>query len=151
MRVETQAVDAGELDVDVLGVPVTDDTDHSGFPEPVRARVAALAEAGDVRSELGATTIVHLSGELPARRLAAVGVGEEPDADAIRTAAAAVARTATSFGGSVGWLIDPSLPVPAAEQARAVVEGIAYGAYSPGRWKTEDSKMRELERVVSDG
>jgi leucyl aminopeptidase len=151
MRVETQAVDAGELDVDVLGVPVTDDTDHSGFPEPVRARVAALAEAGDVRSELGATTIVHLSGELPARRLAAVGVGEEPDADAIRTAAAAVARTATSFGGSVGWLIDPSLPVPAAEQARAVVEGIAYGAYSPGRWKTEDSKMRELERVVLAG
>jgi leucyl aminopeptidase len=151
MRVETQAVDAGELDVDVLGVPVTEDTDHSRFPEPVRARLAALAEAGDVRSDVGATTIVHLNGELAARRLAVVGIGAEPDADAIRTAAAAVARAATSFGGSIGWQLDSSLPVPATEQARAVVEGIAYGAYIPGRWKTAERATREIDRVVLTG
>jgi len=74
MRVETQAVDAGELDVDVLGVPVTAETDDTRFPAPVRARLAALVEAGDVRSDVGATTILHLNGELAARRLAAVGV-----------------------------------------------------------------------------
>jgi leucyl aminopeptidase len=151
MRVETQAVDAGELDVDVLGVPVTDNTDHGRFPEPVRARLAALSEAGDIRSDVGAATIVHLSGELAARRLAAVGVGAEPDADAIRTAAAAMARAATSFGGSVGWLLDGSLGITPADQARAVVEGIAYGAYVPGRWKTGEQDTHEIERIVLTG
>jgi leucyl aminopeptidase len=151
MRVETQAVDAGELDVDVLGVPVTEDTDHGRFPEPVRARLAALSEAGDIRSDVGAATIVHLNGELAARRLAAVGVGPEPDADAIRTAAAAVARAATSFGGSIGWVLDSSLAVTAADQARAVVEGIAYGAYAPARWKTGEQEKHEIERVVLAG
>jgi leucyl aminopeptidase len=153
MRVETQAVDAGELDVDVLGVPVAATTDYSELqlPEAVRTRLAALADAGDVRSDVGATAIVHLNGELAARRLAAVGVGAEPDADAIRTAAAAVARAATSFGGAVGWLVDPSLPVPVTDQARAAVEGIAYGAYVPARWKTGDPKTREIDRVVLAG
>jgi leucyl aminopeptidase len=151
MRVETQAVDAGELDVDVLGVPVTEDTDHGRFPEPVRARIAALSDAGDIRSDVGAATIVHLNGELAARRLAAVGVGAEPDADAIRTAAAAVARAATSFGGSIGWLLDSSLAITPADQARAVVEGVSYGAYVPGRWKTGAQDNHEIQRVVLTG
>jgi leucyl aminopeptidase len=148
MRVETQAVDAGELDVDVLGVPVPDAADHNRFPEALRSRFAPLADAGDIRSEIGATTVVHLNGELRAPRVAAAGVGPEPDGDAIRTAAAAVARAATAFGGTVGWLIDRSLPLPAAEQARAAVEGIAYGSYTPGRWKTNDETTHEIECVV---
>ena len=89
---------------------------------------------------------MHLSGELAARRLAAVGVGAEPDADAIRTAAAAVARAATSFGGGIGWLLDSSLAITPADQARAVVEGISYGAYVPGRWKTGEQDKHEIER-----
>jgi leucyl aminopeptidase len=148
MRVETQAVDAGELDVDVLGVPIPDAADHSRFPEPFRPRLAPLADAGDVSSDVGATTVVHLNDEFAARRVAAAGVGPEPDGDAIRTAAAAVARAATAFGGSVGWLVDPSLPLSAAEQARAAVEGIAFGAYTPGRWKTAEVTTHEIERVV---
>jgi leucyl aminopeptidase len=148
MRVETQAVDAGELDVDVLGVPVPDAADHNRFPEALRSRLGQLADAGDIRSDVGATTVVHLNGELRAPRVAAAGVGPEPDSDAIRTAAAAVARAATAFGGTVGWLIDRSLPLPAAVQARAAVEGIAYGSYTPGRWKTDDAKRYEIDRVV---
>jgi leucyl aminopeptidase len=151
MRVEAQPVDAGELDVDVLGVPVTDASDPSRVPQPLRARFTELSETGELRDELGATVLVHLNGELPARRLAAVGVGATPDADAIRTAAAAVARAAATFGGSVGWLVDQALPLPPEVQARAAVEGITYGAYSPARWKTSDSAPREIERVVLGG
>ena len=149
MRVETQAVDAGELDVDVLGVPVTEDTDHSRFPEPC-ARLAALSDAGDVRSDVGAATIVHLSGELAARRLAAVGVGAEPDADAIRTAAAAVARAARrSAAASAGCSTRPSRSRPPTKRARG--RGNLLRRIRPGRWKTGEQDKHEIERVVLTG
>jgi leucyl aminopeptidase len=147
MDVEVSAADSGDLDVDVLGVPVTEPPDVSRFDERIRSR---LERIGELSGEPGSTVVLHLDGELAAARVAAAGVGASPDADSIRTAAAAVARAASRFGGTVGWLIDPSLDVPADEQARAAVEGVAYGAYRPGRWKSADDG-RAIERVVLAG
>ena len=151
MRVEVSAAEPGELDVEVLGVPVAGTPDDARLDARLRARLARIAGSGELSGEAGSMVVVHLSGELAAERLAAVAVGPAPDADAIRVAAAAVGRSATRFGGTVGWLVDPSLPVPPAEQARAAVEGIAYGAYSPGRWKSNESHAKPIERIVIVG
>ena len=70
------------------------------------------------------------------------------NADSLRTAAAAVARKAVAFGGTIAWLLDDSLPLEPAEQARAVADGVILGSYDPGRWKTQRPKRREIERVV---
>jgi leucyl aminopeptidase len=147
MDIEVTAAEPGDLEVDVLGVPVTDPPDASRFDERIRPRLQGISE---LSGETGSTVVVHLNGELPAARVAAVGVGPSPDADSIRTAAAAVARAASRIGGTVGWAIDPGLGVPADVQARAAVEGIAYGAYRPGRWKSKES-AREITRVVISG
>ena len=147
MQVEVSAAEPGDLDVDVLGVPVVDPPDASRFDERIKRR---LERIGELSGETGSTVVVHLDGELGAARVAAAGVGSEPDADSIRTAAAAVARAASRIGGSVGWTIDPSLGVPADVQARAAVEGIAYGAYRPGRWKSNEG-ARAITRVVVAG
>src|SRR6185436_8034214 len=136
MDIEVSAAEPGDLEVDVLGVPVTDPPDASRFDERIRPRLEGISE---LSGETGSTVVVHLNGEVPAARVAAVGVGSSPDADSIRTAAAAVARAASRIGGTVGWAIDPGLGVPADVQARAAVEGIAYGAYRPGRWKSKES------------
>jgi leucyl aminopeptidase len=149
MNVEVSPAAPGELDVDVLGVPVSQPADAARLPEAFRDRLAPLLESGEAEGRLGTAPLVHLNGQAPARVVAA-GLGESVDADAIRTAAAAVARAAASFGGSIGWLLDDSLPVPLAEQARAAVEGIAFGAYRPGRWKS-DERVRKIERVVLAG
>ena len=149
MQVQASAAEPGELDVEVLGVPVADPPDASRLDGDLRARVERLVESGELTGDAGATVLVHLDGNGPAR-LAPVGVGAAPDADAVRTAAAAVARTAAAYGGTVGWLIDSSLPIPTAQQARAAVEGVAYGSYTPGRWKSE-SRTKEIERVVLVG
>ena len=152
MRVEVSATEPGELEVDMLGVPVGEPADVSRLDERIRARLARIAESGELSGETGSTVVLHLNGELKAERVAAAGIGPEPDADAIRTAAAAVARAARSFGGSIGWLVDPSLPISQTEQARAAVEGIAYGAYSPGRWKSnDDGGAKAIERIVIAG
>ncbi len=147
MQVEVSAAEPGDLDVDVLGVPVADPPDVSRLDERIRPRLEGISE---LSGETGSTVVVHLNGEVKAARVAAVGVGSAPDADSIRTAAAAVARAAARVGGSVGWAIDPSLGVPEDVQARAAVEGIAYGAYRPGRWKSKDA-AREISRVVVAG
>lgn len=150
MKVEVSPAEPGELDVDVLGVPVSQPADAARMPASLRERLAPLVESGEATGELGSAPLLHLNGEAPAR-VAAAGVGEQVDADAIRTAAAAVARSAASFGGSIGWLLDEALPLPVAEQARAAVEGIAYGAYSPGRWKSDAPTRKQIERVVLVG
>jgi len=82
--------------------------------------------------------------------VAAAGIGnrERIDADAFRTAAAAVARAAGRFGGTIGWVLDASLALSEAEQARAIVEGTLLGAYEPGRWKTNGVPPRPIERIT---
>jgi leucyl aminopeptidase len=151
MRVEVSAAEPGELEVDVLGVPVAEPPDVSRIDERIRDRVRRIVASGELRGEAGSLVLLHLDGELGAARIGAAGLGAEPDADAIRTAAAALARAATSFGGSVGWLLDDTLPVPLAEQARAAVEGAAYGAYSPGQWKSNSVAPKAIERLVVVG
>src|SRR5215210_7178078 len=147
MQVEVSPAEPGALGVDVLGMPVSQPADAARLPADLRARLAPLIDSGEATGALGSAPLLHANGERPARIVAA-GVGATPDADAIRTAAAAVARAAGAFGGTVGWIVDASLGVPAAEQARAAVEGVAFGSYSPGRWKSDGTSRREITRVV---
>ena len=149
MLVEVSEAGPGELEVDVLGIPVRSPADAGILPGPFRATLGPLAESGELTGEPGSAVLVHMDGSAP-RRIAAAGVGNAADADAIRTAAAAVARLASGFGGTVGWMIDPSLSLPPAAQARAAVEGVAYGAYSPARWKRSTS-AKPIDRVVIAG
>ena len=155
MRVEVVSEAPEAVDADVIGVGVADPP--ADLPEPARrldqrlgGRLAALVDAGDVRGDAGEVAIFHLNGELGARRLAAAGLGplDKLDTDALRTAAASVARAALRFGGTIAWVLDASLPVAAADQARALVDGAVLGAYDPGRWRTNESDRRAVERLV---
>jgi leucyl aminopeptidase len=106
-----------------------------------------LVEQGEATAERGQARLVQLRG----RRIAAAGAGlvDQLDADAVRDAAAAAARELlASVGGEVAWLLDPSLPLPPAEQARAAVEGFVLGGYDPGAWKTADRRRRPLTRLT---
>ena len=150
MRVEVSAAEPWELAVDVLGVPVGQPPDASRLGAPLRARLERVLASGEATGKSGSTVLLHLDGEGPAR-IAAAGIGAAPDADAIRTAAASVARAASSFGGSIGWLVDPGLALPAAEQVRAAVEGVSFGSYDPARWKSDDTSAKPIERLILVG
>ena len=147
----------GQIEPDVLALPVAED---GGGPlsngarildERLRGRLQRLTQEGELRGELGKTLVLHTDGELKAHRVAAAGIGriEDLDADALRTAAASVARATAEVGGTVAWLLDETLPLPLDEQARAVVEGIVLGSYRPGRWKTDAHEPRPVERIVA--
>ncbi|HET7045209.1 MAG TPA: leucyl aminopeptidase [Gaiellaceae bacterium] len=150
MQVEISAASAGEVEADVLGVAVAAGAGApAGLGDVVSGRIARLVERGDLSPDTGALAILDLDGELAAHAIAAAGVGvpERLDAEALRTAAGAVARRAAPRHASIAWLLDPSLPLPLALQARAVVEGVALGAYDPGGWRSARSR-HEVPRLT---
>src|SRR5436190_14904664 len=131
----------GDGDSGALAVPVFEEdgaTLSEGLDEALRDRLTRLAGEGELKGERGKTLLLHTDGEVAFGRVVAVGLGkrEEVDADALRTAAAAVVARLDAVGGSVTWPLDESLPLPADEQARAIVEGAVLGSYDPGRWKS---------------
>ena len=118
--------------------------------ERLTGRLQQLADDGELKGVLGKTVVLHTNGESSTRRVVVAGVGkrDEVDADAIRTAASAVVRRLGDVGGTLAWMLDDSLPLSPADQARAVVEGAVLGGYSPGRWKTEENPKKAIEKIV---
>jgi leucyl aminopeptidase len=152
MRVEVRAAADKSLEADVLGVPVG----PGGLPKiagQIDGRAAQIAKEEDLAAEVGRTAVLYPDGESPAKRLVLVGLGpeDELDADALRTAAASVARAAERVGGTLAWLLDDSLPLDHAEQGRALADGLLLGTYDPGRWKANAPTEPPFERLVLVG
>jgi leucyl aminopeptidase len=154
MRVEVQAVALEQVEADVVAVPLAGDDGLGGavaaLDSTLGGLLGRLAGDGELRGEAGRAGIVHVDGKLGASRVAVAGVGDHADADALRTAAAAVAQETSGFAETLAWVLDDSLPVPLDEQARALVEGTALGAYETGRWKREEPRSK-LARLVLVG
>src|SRR5256885_11669809 len=149
MRVDVEALAPDAVEADVLAFPVVDG--HTGTAGELdgllKGRLARLLEEGELTAELGHTALMHVNGDLKAQRVAGAGVGklEELDADALRTAAAAVAQSAHTFAGSIAWILDESLPLPLPEQARAIVDGTILGLYDPARWNSNGGRPPHTE------
>jgi leucyl aminopeptidase len=142
----------GQAEPDALAVALVDGADavSAGVDEQLQGRLRRLADEGELKGELGKTLVLHTDGEMNARRVVVAGIGkrEEVDADALRTAASAVARRVADVAGSIAWILDDSLPLSVEEQARAIVEGTVLGSYSPGRWKSEQKPSKRIEKIV---
>ncbi|HEX6679857.1 MAG TPA: leucyl aminopeptidase [Gaiellaceae bacterium] len=154
MRVEVEAGAPESVETDVLAAPQLASEALSSrlaaFDGRLGDLLARLIEDGEAAGKLKTAPLVHLDGELKADRLAVAGVGarEALDADALRTAAGTVAREAREFATSIAWLLDESLPLEPAAQARAIVDGTLLGSYDPGRrWKSAGDASR-LERLI---
>src|SRR5256886_4420623 len=154
MRVEVQAVAPEEVEADVLAVPLVAEDGLGGAAQKLDGGLDGLlsrfAGEGELRDELGRASIVHVDGRLRAPRIAAVGVGDRDhiDADALRTAAAAVTRAAAEYAERIAWAIDDSLPLSPADQTRALVDGTMLGGYEPARWKQNDPPPKLSTLVI---
>jgi leucyl aminopeptidase len=153
MQVEVQAVAPEEVEADVLAVPVPaggGDGALARLDGPLDGLLTRLVAEGELRDEIGRAALVHVDGKVGARRVAGAGVGprERVDADALRTAAATVVHVAGEFAERIAWAIDDSLPVPPAEQARALVDGTLLGAYDPARWKRDGEPPKVATLVL---
>ncbi len=153
-EVEIEVSGSGDGEPDALALPLSeDDASPRSDDAQLGARLQQLADDGELKGELGKTTVLHTDGTSGARRVVVAGIGKraDVDADAIRTAAAAVARRLGDVGGTLAWKLDDSLPLSFDQQARAVVEGAVLGSYSPARWKTVEKPKKRIDKIVLYG
>jgi leucyl aminopeptidase len=153
-EVEIEVSEPGDGQPDSLVLPLAeDDSTPVSADDQLTGRLRQLADDGELKGELGRTVILHTNGESDVHRVVVAGIGKRADldADAIRTAAAAVARRLGDVGGTLAWTIDKSLPLSEDEQARAVVEGAVLGSYSPARWKTDQKSGKKIDKIVFYG
>jgi leucyl aminopeptidase len=154
MQVEVQAVAPEQVEADVLAIPLAAGESADGalarLDGPLDGLLTRLVGEGELRDELGRAAVVHVDGKLGAHRVAGAGVGprEHVDADALRTAAAAVVHAVGGFAERIAWAIDGSLPLSPAEQARALIDGTLLGAYEPARWKRDDEPAKLATLVL---
>jgi leucyl aminopeptidase len=150
MRVEVSSEDAESVDADVVAVPLAEP--WAALPPAAASldeRLARVAAEEEVAKTRGRTAVLHTDrGRLVA---AGLGPGAAVDSDAVRTAASGVARATSRVGGTVAWVVDDSLQVPPAEQARAAVDGLILGGYDPGRWKANGDHPRPVETLILVG
>src|SRR2546430_12993464 len=148
----------GEGEPDSVAIPFPEGNTEGAFSNGAReldgrfkGRLQRLADSGELKGELGTTVVLHTDGELKARGVVVAGIGkkEEVDADALRTAASAVALRVADVGGTLAWLLDDSLPLPLAVQARASVEGTLPGSYSPPRRETHGKTPAPGEKILA--
>jgi leucyl aminopeptidase len=153
MRVEVEAGSPDSVGADVLAAPLLAAEPESrpvaALNDRLDGLLAKLVDEGELSGKLKTAPILHVDGELTAARLAIAGIGprETVDADALRTAAATVARETRDYASTLAWLLDESLPIAPPEQARAIVDGTILGAYDPGGWKSNEETPR-LERLA---
>jgi leucyl aminopeptidase len=152
-EVDIEVRSPGEGSPDALALVLAEDDAAPRAEGDLQQQLQELANDGELRGELGRTVVLHTNGTGTARRVVVAGIGKraDVDADAVRTAAAAVARRLRDVGGTLGWTLDESLPLSLDEQARAVVEGAVLGAYSPARWKTDQRAGKAIGKLVLYG
>jgi leucyl aminopeptidase len=116
MRVEVAAADPYAVGADLVAAAVGARASELGAPE------RAIADADPV------AIVYH-----DAAPLAVIAL--EPDVEGLRTGAARAVR-ACRGRGTVAWALDASLPLPVAEQVRALAEGAVVGRYDARRWRS---------------
>jgi leucyl aminopeptidase len=152
-ELEIEVASPGDGTPDALALTLPEDEAPQAGDARVAERLRQLVDDGELNGELGRTSVLHMDGDSGPRRVVVAGLGKraDVDADAVRTAASAVARRLGTTGGTLAWQLDASLPLSYDDQARAVVEGAMLGSYSPARWKTEPETRKPIEKIVLYG
>lgn len=127
--------------------------------QALKGLISQLMAQGEIKGKHGEVTVLHTLGQLPAPRVAVVGLGKQKDltADRIRKAVAEVCRAlkraqvkkaATVIHGAGAGGVEPAAAV------QAIAEGAILGLYSFHKYRSVpdqgDGEIEELDIVTAD-
>jgi leucyl aminopeptidase len=162
MQIESTNGSYRDLDVQAIAIAVFKDekADADGFLKELDSVtggvIKSIIESEELKGKEAETVYLHLvgNGEIKARRLLLVGVGERSEytnAQASQMAGTAVRALRGNNVKSIAIL--PRLEGDPEEIASVVVEGAFMALFDPDKYRTEDKEAREISKlvVVMDG
>ena len=158
MDIQVSTGRVGDVDVQALAVAVfKDEQAHEGFLQELDAATGGLIksviEAEELKGKEGETVYVHLGdgrGELKAKRLLLVGVGERESYSTAQVSqmAGTAARALRARSVKTVGLVTRGTEGDAERAASAAVEGVLMSLFEPDKYRTSDKEERTVERLV---
>jgi leucyl aminopeptidase len=158
MDIQVSTGRVGDADVQALAVAVfKDEQAHEGFLQELDAATGGLIksviESEELKGKEGETVYVHLGegrGELKAKRLLLVGVGERESYGAAQVSqmAGTAARALRARNVKTVGLITRGAESDAERCAAVAVEGLLMALFEPDKYRTSDKEERVIERLV---
>jgi leucyl aminopeptidase len=150
MKVSVSTISLGELDVDMLVVPITEEDAEGGLVVLADQFGGAIERVRpDVTGRRNTSTVVYPDqGSTP--RVVMVGLGgeDEIDAEAFRRAAALGAGIVGKYSCETVALAVPNIGPDLETTSQSVVEGFLLGSYSFLRYRTDDDRPPDVQRIV---
>ena len=162
MQIESTNGSYRDLDVQAIAIAVFKDekADADGFLKELDSVtggvIKSIIESEELKGKEAETVYLHLvgNGEIKARRLLLVGVGERGEyTNALVSQMAGTAVRALRGKNVKSIAILPRLEGNSEEIASVVVEGAFMALFDPDKYRTEDKEAREISKlvVVMDG
>ena len=161
MQIESTDGSYRELEVQALAIAVfKDEKADDGFLKDLDSitggMIKSVIDSEELKGKEAETVYLHLAGngELKARRLLLVGVGDRADyttAQASQMAGTAVRALRGKNAKSIA--VVPRLEGNPEEVASVVVEGAFIALFDPDKYRTTDKEERQIDKliVVIDG
>ena len=150
MKVSVSTIALGELDVDLLIVPITEDEAEGGLTLLVEQFGDAVERVRpDITGRKGTATVLYPdTGSAPRVVLVGIGDSDTADSEALRRASAAGAELVRSFATETVAITVPTVETDIEEASQALVEGFMLGSYVFSRYKTTNGRETEVQRIV---
>lgn len=162
MEIEVSSGRYREAAVDALAVAVfKDERADEGFlrelNDAVGGILADVVGTDEFKGKEGETAYIHLAqgGQLTARRLLLVGVGEKQDyrPAAVSQWAGTAVRALRSRGAKAVGFVPRAADLGPEQAAASAIEGAIIGLFETDKYRTVDKDERRIERllVIEDG
>jgi leucyl aminopeptidase len=158
MDIQVSTGRVGDADVQALAVAVfKDEQAHEGFLQELDAATGGLIksviESEELKGKEGETVYIHLGegrGELKAKRLLLVGVGERDGYGAAQVSqmAGTAARALRARSVKTVGLITRGAEADAERSAAVAVEGVLMALFEPDKYRTAEKEERTIERLI---
>ena len=148
VRIGVKKAPPGEVGADLLAVGI-----HSGEgpPEGLANAAQPAVSSEDFTGKRGQTSMLYAGGDLAARRLMLVGLGDRSSftSERLRRTAATVARKARTLKArDVGFVLPTPEGSDIREAARATAEGAILGLYRFEKYKTKNNQYEEDPEAI---
>ena len=163
VRVKAVSADPLKLKADILAIGLFEQKKLAGLADEIDRRlggaISALIRLGDFTGKAKTSALLYTQNKLPAKRLLLVGLGEKSkaDIDTLRTAAQLSADKAVELG-ACDLLVCIGRDIASKNRpeqiARALTEGLCFGAYRYDEYLTESNAQKPrpavLKAVIAD-